>query len=550
MPGSTDSWSPALTADRWSTRGLAAGSPDPAGAPDPGQVAQAVARRHPGVAGPDEVEIRETHISWVFLAGDRAYKLKKPLVLDFLDYGTPARRRRMCAEEVRLNAQLAPDIYVGVRAVTPAGDGLAITDDDDPAAIDYLVEMRRYDDDATLVAALNRGGEAPAVLGALGRTLAGFHQHRPPRPGDRGAVRVLAEVERNVWESVRGLTSARDAGRIERVGRFLRAFAVANATILDDRAAAGRVREVHGDLRAEHVILRPRLGVVDCLEFDPDLRTIDVADDLGFLVMDLTAYGATRAAGDLIRAYRLAGGDCGDDELVWFYAVHRALVRAKVARVRSGQQPAEAGSRTHADALVALAERLTWRGRGALCLVLCGVPASGKSHLANALAGAGELPVISSDVVRKELAGLAAEDRGPEQLYTTAASARTYGELAHRAARRLTHRSPVILDATFRRSADRDHLRRRLGPGTAVVFVECVAPAAVLAERARRRADEPVRVSDATAEVAQRLRAEWEPLDEIPAGSHLVLRTDRDTGSAVADVAAFLDERLAAAARR
>ena len=129
---------------------------------------------------PDRVDVRETHISWVFLAGDRAYKLKKPLVLPFLDYGTRQRRREMCREEVRLNRRLAPDLYLGVRAVAASADGLALATEDDPRAVDYLVEMRRFDEQRTLAAKLERGelkrGEVVAVAraGAVSRARAGL----------------------------------------------------------------------------------------------------------------------------------------------------------------------------------------------------------------------------------------------------------------------------------------------------------------------------------------------------------------------------------------
>jgi uncharacterized protein len=512
-------------------------------------VAQALARRHADDDHPAPVERRETHISWVFLVGDRAYKLKKPLVLDFVDYGTAQRRRDMCRAEVRLNARLAPDIYLGVRSIRPrAGGGVDVDDDADaPGALDFLVEMRRYDEEQTLRAAVTRGGPAAADLAELGRVLAAFHHDSAEQIDPHGRARVLALIERNLGELAALPAGADTLDRLRTVGRFLRAWASARADLLDERAAAGRVREVHGDLRAEHVVLRPALAVVDCVEFDPGLRTLDVADDLAFLAMDLTRLGADDRVAQVTQAYREAGGDYGDERLLWFYAVHRALVRAKVALIRAGQEGDRDEARRRAvrgAALVALAGRLSWRARGPLVLVVCGAPASGKSRLAAELAGDGDLPVLSSDVVRKELAGLGPQDRAPESAYTPEFTDRTYDELAARAVQALAASPTVVVDATFGRRRDRDALRRRVGDSAEVVFAECLVPPSVLGERARRRERDPARVSDATEAVAQRLLKAWQPLHDVAPRSHLPVRTDRPVKAAAGDVLALLDERL------
>jgi aminoglycoside phosphotransferase family enzyme len=222
---------------------------------------------------PDRVDVRETHISSVFLAGDRAYKLKKPLVLEFLDYGTPQRRREMCEEEVRLNRRLAPDLYLGVRAVAESADGLVLAAEDDPRAVDYLVEMRRFDEQRTLAAKLERGELKRGEIVAVARILAEFHA-RARRVAAVG-VPALA-VERRMTENFHELLAiVEQRAEIERVlslERFAHAWVVAHAQMLDARARRGFVRDVHGDLRAEHVLLDETVQVVDCIEFDRALR--------------------------------------------------------------------------------------------------------------------------------------------------------------------------------------------------------------------------------------------------------------------------------------
>jgi hypothetical protein len=477
----------------------------------------------------------------VFVAADRAFKLKKPVVLDFLDYGTPARRRAMCHEELRLNARLAPDLYVGVRSVVDRGDRLEIAEDGDPAAIDSVVEMRRYDERATLAALADAGRIAFGQMAAVGERLAAFHAGCPPQRGVLGSLAVRHELHENLSELADACADRAMTARTAALGRFLDAWVTAHERLLDARADRGLTREVHGDLRAEHVIVAPALSIVDCVEFDRGLRTLDVADDLAFLVMDLCGRGAAGAARELVSAYRQAGGDCGPDELVWLFAVHRALIRAKVALVRARQS---SGDRDELDRLVAVAERCAWRARGPMGLVVCGVPASGKSHLAHALGVMTGCPVIGSDVVRKELAGLAAHDPGPEALYTPEAGRRTYRELGRRAGAAVADGHGVLIDGTFRHRTDREAFAEGWADAGTRIFVQCVAPADVLRRRAAARDADPSEISDATLEIVERERERFDPLSEVAASRHLVLRTDREPEAVIADLLALLDLRL------
>jgi aminoglycoside phosphotransferase family enzyme/predicted kinase len=515
-----------------------------AAAVDPQQLEAALA-----LASGAPVSVRETHISWVFVVGDRAFKLKKPLVLPFLDYGTPARRRAMCQEEVRLNRRLAPELYVGVRAVSQTRGRPVLSAEDDPEAIDYLVEMRRYDDRHTLAATLARGELQRDSIRALARTLVAFHASCPQMRDQRcGARAIELEATRNLAELLEVGEPHAGRRRIHRLARFMAAFVGARAATFDRRAMDGRVCECHGDLRAEHVVLEPKLGVVDCVEFDRSLRTLDVADDLAFLVMDLTALGGERFARELVEDYRAAGGDCGDDALLSYFAIHRALVRAKVLLVRAGQYPgrstARADAATHAHELLALAERFAWRARLPLVIMICGVPGSGKSYLGHGLADAARLPMLSSDVVRKRLAGVKATATMPQERYSSEYNHATYAELGRCAAQAVADHGGAIIDATFRHREDRDAFAASFAGATPRLFVECVAPAEVLERRAARRDRDTRRVSDATLDVVRRERTSFEPLEEVPADMHITLRTDRELERILADLMALLDESL------
>ncbi|MEO6859517.1 MAG: AAA family ATPase [Solirubrobacteraceae bacterium] len=492
--------------------------------------------------------MRETHISWVFLVGDRAYKLKKPLVLPFVDYGTATRRREMCLEEVRLNRRLAPSIYLGVRGITRTPDGLQLCAASDSRAVDYVVEMRRYDEDRTLAATLQRRELTNPEIADVARTLAGFHAGSPGVSGpDYGAHRVEREVDRNLEELLAVTERRSERARMRALARFMSAFVDSRWRELDERGSMACVRECHGDLRAEHVVLETPLSVVDCVEFDASLRTLDVADDLAFLVMDLAALDGEEFSGPLVEAYRAAGGTPGDDPLLAFYAVHRALVRAKVLLVRAAQHPP--GSVPHqtssskARELLDLAERFSWQARLPLAIVFCGVPASGKSYLANEIAKRSRLPHLSSDLIRKQLAGRRPTQAAAPEHYSDEFSQTTYAQLGHRAASEVAQGGGVLVDATFRRRRDRVAFAHAFADAAPLLFVECLTPADVLIERGRARERDPDRVSDATLEIVMREHDSWEPLDELTSLHHVPLRTDRPVESITADLVALLDQR-------
>jgi aminoglycoside phosphotransferase family enzyme/predicted kinase len=488
--------------------------------------------------GAPPVEVVESHISWVFLAGDRAYKLRKPVVFPFLDYGTADRRREMCEEEVRLGRRLAPDLYIAVRPLVRSPEGWRFGDPGEPGD-EHVVEMRRFDESSTLADRLARGDIDTTLVRAVARRIAEFHREAEPAPpGSFDAGTVAATVSEN-FGTLLPYAEAVGARALAAAHRFAVAFLHARHDQLEDRVTGGFVRDCHGDLRMEHVIIENRtVEVFDPLEFDSQLRQIDVAADIAFLVMDLVAAGADDLADMLIDEYESAGGDHGGRQLLFFYAAYRAWVRAKVACLRAGELPPGARS----DALVEarrfaeLGRALAWRVRVPVVLVVCGASATGKTYLAEALASLSGLPRLGSDEVRKELAGLRPEERAPQAVYSEQESLRTYRELGARAAQAT---GGAIVDATFRRRAHREAFYESFD-GRAL-FVECIAPAEVVAERALRRELDPARVSDATPAIAARQRDEFEPLDEVSPDAHLSIRTDRPLDQIVCALEDWLD---------
>ncbi|HEY7076713.1 MAG TPA: AAA family ATPase [Solirubrobacteraceae bacterium] len=488
---------------------------------------------------PAAVELRETHISWVLLAGELAFKVKKPLRLPFLDYGSRERRHAFCREEVRLNSRLAPQVYHGVRAIVPCRRGVRIAAEGTAGAIEHAVEMRRYDEESTLDQRLSAGTAGGEEVRAVGRRLASFHAEAdvPATP-----ERTVDALEATLAENF--ATLAQLAVDVDDAKRVAAAMLAGRRGELERRARSGLVRDGHGDLRAEHVVLERGIEIVDCVEFDPALRHIDTGLDLAFLAMDLRRRDV-RLARVLVDAYRDAGGDPGDDALVTFFAAQRALIRAKVALMRAAQVAGADAERRRADShdLLGLAGRLGWQLRLGPVAIVCGAAASGKSTLAAALAARSGATVLSSDPVRKDLLGIAPTERAPATTYTPEVNRRTYSELGRRAANLAAAGEPVIVDATFRYAGDREAFG---SASHGAVWIECRAPAAVLARRAAARSKDPDRVSDADAAIATRQLVEWEPLTEIAPADRVTVHTDRPPEAVLAGARDTLDERLAA----
>ena len=303
---------------------------------------------------PARVELRQTHISYVLLAGAYVYKIKKPVRFAFLDYGTLERRRHFCEEEVRLNRRLAPDVYLGVVPLIERagsfelGEGAVAT----PGwtTVEYAVRMRRLPDDRMLDRLLKAGRVREEDLRAVARRLASFHSaastEDAPLFGAPDAVARTLEENFEETEPLVGRTiSEPDFAAIR---RYSTRFLAENREVFKVRIREGRVREGHGDLRAEHVCLIDGVVVFDCVEFSKRLRYCDVSSELAFLAMDLDFLGAPVLARDLIRAYAGATGDETLTALLPFYQCYRAYVRGKVESLKSMEAEVPGGERERA----------------------------------------------------------------------------------------------------------------------------------------------------------------------------------------------------------
>ncbi|MER5435237.1 AAA family ATPase [Streptomyces sp. NPDC002588] len=454
---------------------------------------------HPGGA-PPRAEVCETHSAIVFFAGDRAYKVKKPVSLGFLDYTTRAARRTACEREVVLNRRFAADVYLGLGEFRGPG-----TEAPEP-----LVVMRRMPAERRLSRLVREGAALDDVLRAVARHLATWHAEAPRGPevdeqGTRDALSARWEAGFAQVHASAGDGSVPDG--VPEAERLVRRYLAGRERLFASRVEQGRVVDGHGDLLAEDVFcLDDGPRVLDCLEFDDRLRYVDGLDDAAFLAMDLEQLGAPEAAAGFLAWYSEYSGDPAPASLWHHYVAYRAFVRAKVSLVQARQ--GAPGAQAAARRLVSTSLRHLRTSAVGLTLV-GGLPGSAKSTLSGALADRLGLSLLSSDRVRKELAGIPAEQSAAagygDGLYTPEWTARTYAALLDRAAALLSAGESVVLDATWSDPAQRDAARRVAERADAdLVALHCHAPADVTAARLRARSAGP---SDADLGIATAMAA-------------------------------------------
>jgi aminoglycoside phosphotransferase family enzyme/predicted kinase len=446
--------------------------------------------------------VRETHAAVVFLIGDRAYKLKKPLDLGFLDFTTRSKRQAVCRREVELNRRMSPDVYLGVADIHGP----------DGALCDHLVVMRRMPAERRLSTLVNTGAPVAEPLRRLALILATFHATAQRGPeisaeGGRDAIQRRWTDSLDQIRPFRGTVLDDDlTGEIER--RTID-FLTGRKPLFDARIAAGRVVDGHGDLLADDIFcLDDGPRVLDCIEFDDRLRWLDGLDDAAFLAMDLECLGAPHLATRFLDWYAEFSADPAPAALRHHYIAYRAFVRAKVACLRHAQGDESAAGDAARHAAIAAGHLRA----GAVSLILVGgLPGTGKSTLAGRLADRLGAVLLSSDRIRKELAGLSPDTpaAAPYQqgIYTAAWTERTYAALLTRAEQLLHHGESVVIDASWTRAPHRISAREVAArTHSTLVPIRCEAAPDVAVARLRRRApavSEVPSISDADEWIAQ-----------------------------------------------
>jgi aminoglycoside phosphotransferase family enzyme/predicted kinase len=438
----------------------------------------------------------ETHTAVVVFVGGRAYKLKKPVDLGFVDFSTVAARAAACRREVELNRRLAPDVYLGVADVVGP----------DGAVCDHLVVMRRMPADRRLSTCIERGEDVVPALRTVARDIAALHESSEPD----AAWSFVASVERvrANWDD--NFAAMRPfAGRVfdhetlTRVELLVHRYLDGRRPLFEQRIADGRVRDGHGDLQADDIfVLDDGPRVLDCLEFSDELRHGDVVNDVAFLAMDLERLGRADLAARFLDWHREFTADTWPASLADHYIAYRADVRAKVTaiRVEQGDEHAKAWAARFLDLAVTHLEQARVR-----LILVGGLPGTGKSALSDALAARLAVTTLRTDELR---AGERAARSAPygEGRYTEAAVRETYEQLLDRARTLLELGESVVLDASWSSAALRERARQ-LASTTAsdVVELRCEAPAAVAAERIAARNERGTDASEATPEIAEEM---------------------------------------------
>lgn len=473
--------------------------------------------------GQRHAQLLQTHISWLLLGHEQAWKIKKPVRLPFADFSTLAQRRHFCEEELRLNQRLAPQLYLDVQPLWRNAQGLLDFDPpapDQPAA-EWAVRMRRFADDALLRPRFEAGAAPPpAALHQLGQRLARFHAQGAGAAVPQAEYGSAERIEADVRALFTPLQRSAFAELVPQWQAWLERQCAALRPIWQARRAGGFVREGHGDLHLGNlVLLGDAIVPFDCIEFQPAMRWIDVANDMAFLSMDLHANGRSDLAAHAMDGWLQHSGDFAALQTWRFYEVYRALVRAMVAQISPpAAGPAGADAPPAGQQYAHCAQQWCQATPAPALFITCGASGSGKSTVAAACMEQLGAIRIRSDVERKRLFGLDALANSHAQgrdIYTPEATQRTFARLGELAELTLQAGWPVVVDAAFLRREQRDALRalaQRLRLPFAILA--CEAPAETLRQRIAQRRSAAQDPSEATPELVQQQLQGWQPWGE------------------------------------
>ncbi len=487
-----------------------------------------------------DLVLRETHISWVILCGDFAYKIKRPVDFGFLDFSTLERRHRFCELELALNRRFAPELYLGVVPVTASPRGPEVAGGG--AVMDYAVKMRRFDERQLLDNIAARDELDRGLVRALGSELGRLHavlpRHYPdPDSADPGTPAALLRACEQNFDQISQYPLGRgERRRLEVVRAWTRKQHESLLGMMKTRIGEGWVIDGHGDVHLGNIaLIEGAVTLFDCIEFNPGFRIIDSIGEIALLTMDLEARGHPGESHQLLNDYLEYRGDFGGLALLDLYRCYYAVVRAKVNLLR---EPADSpGLESTAAYLelrryLALAHRYC-RSPDLFLAITHGVSGSGKSTAADKLVAECGAVRLRSDVERKRLFGLQPEQRcdadDVPMLYSPAMTQQTFDRLEHLAQEVLAAGFPVIVDATFLHRAVRgafQSLARRLDLPFAIL--DCSADPEELRRRLRQRSRTGADASDAGVEVMERQLEQLEPL----AGEEIDRRVAVDSGAA------------------
>jgi aminoglycoside phosphotransferase family enzyme/predicted kinase len=473
---------------------------------------------------PAGVEIMQTQMSFIFLSGKYVYKLKKPVNLGFLDYTTLEKRRFFCEQEVELNRRLCPQVYLGVLRVTREKSGLALEGPGE--TVDYVVKMLYLPQDRMLNVLLDRNRVQPEMLEKVAQIIAEFHSRAATNPtissfGQLPAVKV--NTDENFSQTRPYIGRIVTPGQFERLKAYNEAFFTQSSDLFNQRVADGKIRDCHGDLHTQHICFSDNIYIYDCIEFNERFRYCDVASEIAFLAMDLEHYGRADLSRAFVKGYISASGDRQIKELLKFYKIYRAHVRGKVGCFKFDDPYISESERKQtleaARSYFELADSYAY-SRPRLFITV-GLVGSGKSTVSQIIAKRLGLTVLSSDIIRKQLADIAPTEHRFEEMdsgiYSAEFSQKTYAKMYLEAEAILKDGDSVILDATFLSAEERKKGAALAKIAGADFFViECHLDEANTRQRLSQRLKNTA-VSDGRWEIYEPQKRKFEPVNEFPA---------------------------------
>lgn len=485
---------------------------------------------------PAEVELIETHISYVFIAGNLVYKVKKPVKFDFLDFTTLGKRKFFCKEEVKLNKRLAPDTYLGIIAISLDARG-NITLDEGVKIIDYAVMMKKLPADRMLKTLLSRRQADGKTMDNLAKRIAIFHQNAQTG----GHIDEMGDIENirhnskeNLTETLRYINVTIPEYQYKFINDYTEKFLADHKALFKKRIADHKIRDCHGDLHLDHICIADEIIIFDCIEFNERFRCGDVAEDVAFLTMDIDFNGYSQYADAFMEAYIRYSGDTDLPALLNFYRCYYAYVRGKVTSFRLDEEELQEFERGQiietATKYFNLAYTYAARLDKPVLILTAGLMGSGKSYQARELAAHLGAEIIRTDILRKELFDMKPTERRYENfgkgIYSDDISRLIYDKICEVADQKIRQGKPVIIDASFKKRTERQkavEMAKKLG--VRFYILECICPDKITKQRLEKRIQDNDNTSDGRWELFQEQKKDFDAINEVTADSYFKIDT-------------------------
>jgi aminoglycoside phosphotransferase family enzyme/predicted kinase len=496
---------------------------------------------------PADVKMIQTHISYIFIAEDLVFKIKKEVDFGFLDFTTLEKRKYFCNEELRLNKRLAPDTYLSVETLSEASDG-SLMWGDNGRIIEYAVKMKRLPEERILSRILHTGKIDERIMDAIARRVFTFHEHAETG-GEIDRLGSIETVKKNHIENFVQTEPFIDITLTEDQFSFIKQYALSflseNEDLFKKRVAMHRIRDCHGDLHLQHICLEDGIIIFDCIEFNKRFRYLDVAAEIAFLSMDLDFNGYCKLGDAFIKSYLKYSRDEDIKKLINFYRCYFAYVRGKVTGFVVNDQSVGQKEQQTAALTASKYFELSFRYAAAfekpVLIITAGLMGTGKSILAQGLAKILKAEIIRSDVVRKELRQMPPLERHFEQfgegIYSEDMSRRTYDKALASAEIHLKEGRNVIIDASFKKKQERQNASALAEKLAAHFFIlECVCPEKIIKDRLEARVKNGADPSDGRWEIFQKQKNDFEPVKEEICGEyHIIVNTSRNPTACIYD---------------